>query len=107
MRPALRQALIAFTGVMGIAAALFWLAAIVSGGPRATLAGLDQTLVVLFTMAHLPAMAAAILLWRDGTFRGRTGLRWALFLAMIYFSAACIVAFLGNALAASVLSLLS
>lgn len=104
MRPGIRSALIAFTALMGAAAALFWLAALLGGGPRAVIARLDQTTMVLFTIAHLPAMAASILLWRDGVFLGRTRLRWALFLVMIYFSAASIIAYFGNFLAASILS---
>ncbi len=94
----------AFLSVMGVAAALFWLGALTGGGARAVIASLPPTLVALFTIAHLPAMAAAILLWRAGAARHRRYLRWALFLSMVYFSAAVIIAFFGNFMAATILN---
>lgn len=101
-----RASLVGFTGVMALAALVFWIAAAVAGGPRAVIAGIDVTLMVMFTMGHLPAMAASILLWRDGTFRGHAGLRAGLLLAVAYFSAACVIAVFGNALAASILGMI-
>ncbi|MEJ6392753.1 hypothetical protein V8J82_05760 [Gymnodinialimonas sp. 2305UL16-5] len=99
-------AMAAFVAAMSVAAALFWGAAALTGGARSVIAGLDITFMVLFSMAHLPAMAASILLWRAGAVRTRPYLRWCLFLAMMYFSTACAVAFFGNFLAASILNLM-
>jgi hypothetical protein len=96
----------ALVAVMAALTLAFWLAALVGGGPRAVIAALPVTAVVLYTMAHLPTMAAAILLWRAGAARSRPALRWALFIAMVYFSAACIIAFFGNFLAASILGMI-
>lgn len=95
-----------FTAAIALLSLAFWGAALLMGGVREVIAGIDMTAMVLFSMAHLPAMASAILLWRAGAAKGRPALRWGLFVAMIYFSAACIIAVLGNALAASILGMI-
>ena len=104
--PRIRPLLVGFTAAMSLAALAFWIAALVAGGPRAVIAGIDMTLMVLFAIAHLPAMAAATELWRDGAFQGRAVLRAGLLASAVYFSAACVIAVLGNALAASILGML-
>lgn len=105
--PAIRTATLLCVAALGTLAALFWITALTQNGPSALIAAYDPTLVTLLVMAHLPAMAGAILLWRADVGKNRPVARAALGLAMVYFSAACAVAFLGNALAASLLGMLN
>ncbi len=102
----IQMAMAAAVSIMSALAAAFWGVALLAGGPRAVIAALPITAMALFTMAHLPTMAAAILLWRAGVAQSWPLLRWGLFVAMIYFSAACILSVFGNFLAASVLGLI-
>lgn len=105
--PIIRTLTLAFVTILGLMSAVFWFMALTQDGPRAVLATLDVTVVTLAVMAHLPAMAGAILLWRAGVGQGNLLMRGALGVAMIYFSAACVIAFFGNFLAASILGMLS
>ncbi len=107
MAPGLRWTLICFTALMSLAALVFWVAAAFMGGPRAVIAQIDITAMVLFTMGHLPATASSVLLWRAGTFADNKPLRWALLVSATYFTLACIVSVFGNALAASILGMLT
>ena len=103
---AMQKIMAAGVTAMAALALAFWLAAFLGDGPRAVIAALPATAVVLFTLGHLPAMAGAILLWRAGIGRGRPPLRWGLGIAMVYFSAACIIAVCLNFFAAAVLDLI-
>ena len=97
---------IAIVAPMTVIAVAFWVAVFAMGGVDPVVEVIGLTAMVLFTMAHLPTMAATILAWRWNIWRGHPALRWTLFLSMIYFSAACIIAFLGNFFAASILGML-
>lgn len=94
-----------FLGGMSLLALAFWgLALGNAGGTRAIFEMVGPSATALFVVAHMPAMAAAILLWR----RIRSQLaplpRALLGASMVYFSAACIIAFGGNYLLASLVN---
>jgi len=91
-----------FFVVMCILAIAFWIAALLGGGARPLMADLGPGPVSIFVVAHMPATAAGILLWRRYLPHLPFWPRLFLQAGTIYFSVACVMAFAGNYLLASI-----